>query len=67
MVAPQPARLDHFGRRSLGSVELVVTKTNRLSGLVGQPVAVAAGIKYEVWRDKALSPTNRPAVSAPSL
>ncbi|MGA5363958.1 hypothetical protein [Streptomyces purpurascens] len=60
--APIAQRLvrEHFGRRPLASVELVVTKTNRLSGMVAQSVAVAAGIKYEVWRDKALSLTERP-------
>jgi hypothetical protein len=60
--APIAQRLviDHFGRRPLGSVELVVTKTNRLSGLVAQSLGVAAGIKYEVWRDKVLSLTERP-------
>ncbi|MFF1545993.1 hypothetical protein [Streptomyces sp. NPDC058291] len=60
--APIAQRLviDHFGRRPLGSVELVVTKTNKLSGLVAQSVAVAAGIKYDVWRNKVLSLTERP-------
>ncbi len=60
--APIAQRLvrDHFGRRPLGSVELVVTKTNRLSGLVAQSLGVAAGIKHEVWRDKVLSLTERP-------
>lgn len=60
--APTAASLvrEHFGRRPLGSVEVVVTKTNKLSGLVAQSVAVAAGIKHDVWRDKALSLTARP-------
>ncbi|MFF5147854.1 hypothetical protein ACFY6U_50500 [Streptomyces sp. NPDC013157] len=60
--APVAQRLvrEHFGRRPMVPIELVVTKTNKLSGLVTQALAVAAGIKYEVWRDKALSLTERP-------
>lgn len=60
--APIAQRLvrDHFGRRPLGKVELVVTKASLLSGLVAGSLGVAAGIKYEVWRDKTLSLTNRP-------
>ncbi|MFI9176140.1 hypothetical protein [Streptomyces lincolnensis] len=60
--APIAARLvrEHFGCRPLGSVDVVVTKTNRLSGLVAQSVAVAAGIKHDVWRNKVLSLTARP-------
>ncbi|MDQ0681084.1 hypothetical protein QFZ56_000047 [Streptomyces achromogenes] len=60
--APIAQRLvrEHFGRRPLGAVEFVVTKTNLLSGLVAQSVAVAAGIKQDVWRDKVLSLTDRP-------
>lgn len=60
--APIALRLvrDHFGRRPLGAVELVVTKTNRLSGLAAQSVGVAAGIKYDVWRNKVLSLTDHP-------
>ncbi|MFL4953305.1 hypothetical protein ACJ6WE_39945 [Streptomyces sp. MMS24-I31] len=60
--APVAQRLvrEHFGRRPVVPVELVVAKTNRLSGLVAQSLGVAAGIKYEVWRDKVLSLTDRP-------
>ncbi|MFE6288202.1 MULTISPECIES: hypothetical protein [unclassified Streptomyces] len=60
--APIAQRLvrEHYGRRPVVPVELVVTKTNKLSGLVAQSLGVAAGIKYEVWRDKVLSLTARP-------
>lgn len=60
--APVAQRLvrEYTGRRPIVPIELVVTKTNKLSGLVAQSVAVAAGIKHEVWRNKVLSLTARP-------
>ncbi|MFE7614342.1 hypothetical protein [Streptomyces sp. NPDC057496] len=60
--APTAQRLvkEHFGRRPLKAVDLVVTSTKRLPGLAAAAQGVAAGIPADVYREKVLSLTAKP-------
>lgn len=51
---------EHFGRRPLTAVEVVVTSTNRISRLATMSQGAAAGLKPETWEDKTLSLASRP-------
>ncbi|MFI9080949.1 hypothetical protein ACIGW8_31525 [Streptomyces sioyaensis] len=51
---------EHFGRRPLTAVEVVVTSTNRLSRLAVMSQGAAAGLKPEAWDGKTLTLTSRP-------
>ncbi|WP_331747484.1 hypothetical protein OG365_40690 (plasmid) [Streptomyces sp. NBC_00853] len=51
---------EHFGRRALVAVELVVTSPKRIARLAATAQAMAAGIPPEVHHDKLLSFTAKP-------
>src|SRR5690349_15249983 len=51
---------EHFGRRPLAAVEVVVTSTNRMSRLAVMSQSAAAGLKPEAWDGKTLTLTSRP-------
>ncbi|MGA4953740.1 hypothetical protein [Streptomyces lydicamycinicus] len=51
---------EHFGRRPLTAVELVVTSTNRIAQLATRAQGAAAGLKPEAWDGKTLTLTSRP-------
>ncbi|MGW1007709.1 hypothetical protein [Streptomyces sp. NPDC002520] len=51
---------EHFGRRPLIAVEVVVTSTNRISRLATMSQGAAAGLKPQAWENKTLTLTSRP-------
>jgi hypothetical protein len=51
---------EHFGRRPLTAVEVVVTSTNRIAMLATMAQGAAAGLKPEAWERKTLTLTSRP-------
>ncbi|GGZ22030.1 hypothetical protein GCM10010300_77200 [Streptomyces olivaceoviridis] len=51
---------EHFGRRPLTAVEVVVTSTNRIAMLATMAQGAAAGLKPEAWERKSLTLTSRP-------
>ncbi|MEE6269161.1 hypothetical protein V2E29_26435 [Streptomyces diastatochromogenes] len=51
---------EHFGRRPLTAVEVVVTSTTRISQLATRSQGAAAGLKPEAWDGKTLTLTSRP-------
>lgn len=59
---PMAQRLvqDHFGRRPLGAVTVIVAKPRWIPGLAATAQGQAAGVPKTVWEDKTLSITARP-------
>ncbi|MFJ3630349.1 hypothetical protein ACIPQ3_30095 [Streptomyces albidoflavus] len=51
---------EHFGRRPLTAVEVVVTSTKRIAMLATMAQGAAAGLKPEAWDGKSLTATSRP-------
>lgn len=60
--APTAQRLvkEHFGRRPLNAVELVVTSPKRIPALAAMAQGAAAGIPQDVYAEKLLSFTAKP-------
>ncbi|MGW1596973.1 hypothetical protein [Streptomyces sp. NPDC002343] len=50
----------HFGRRPLTAVEVIVTSTNRIARLAVRSQGKAAGLTPAAWETKTLSSTARP-------